>query len=265
MSSDVLRSISGFFGLTDDLPVVAVDGTSTTNSGCSDLEHISPITSLVVAESDPAGVPTRTLRSALGDADCDLAIALQQADSIEDEWSGKQGAAMQQNSSLRIEARQAEKRAKTAESALRAAQERVATLEKALTDAALASSDQLLDAEVALDLNIDGERDVASLGEGHGGVDLGGARASRLSANMGPSPTPSSNRQSPATVPDSSPPAPTTEPATISSATDEPQKVAPPFISPAKLTLEDASDNDSAEVQSPQPRTSKGACRCVLL
>jgi hypothetical protein len=80
------------------------------------------------------------------------------------------GELVQKNSGLRVEAKQAARRATAAEGALKTAQERVAALEQALTDMALDSGEgSTARAEIRSPA-----ASIVSLGEGHGGVDLGG-------------------------------------------------------------------------------------------
>lgn len=123
--------------------------------------------------------------SALGTTlrDCEVALAdaWQHVGALEDVWSAAEADAMQKNSQMRMEARQSERMAKAKEKAIVVAQQRVQELEQALTDAALRSErdedDELEQQLVApRSANKDSSNTVESLGDGHGGVDLGGAR-----------------------------------------------------------------------------------------
>ena len=123
------------------------------------------------------------LSTALTDAEAALAAANQQLSVMEDEWSAKEAQIMQRNSSLRIEARQSDRRGKAAERALQAARERIVELEQALTDAALRSDDTADDVSAAAaGSGNSGGNSVVSLGEGHGGIDLGNASARHASS-----------------------------------------------------------------------------------
>ena len=62
-----------------------------------------------------------------------------QVSAREDEWSAAEAKAMQQNSQLRVEARQAERKAKATEKALAEARERISALEQASADRVLKS------------------------------------------------------------------------------------------------------------------------------
>ena len=92
---------------------------------------------------------------------------------LEEEWSGKMGEYMQRNAQLRVDAKQATRRATAAEKELAAAQERIASLEQGLEDAALEGDERL-------DSIVDAGTPVANLGAGHGGVDLTSPALSQL-------------------------------------------------------------------------------------
>jgi len=110
-----------------------------------------------------------TLTTALGEADAAASVAVKHISTVEAEWAAKIGEFVQKNADMRIEAKQATRRAAAAETALDAAKARIAELELALTDVALHTSEESHPREHSPSV-----AHVQSLGAGHGGFDLGG-------------------------------------------------------------------------------------------
>ena len=113
----------------------------------------------------------------LADARAEIATLRAEAESklnqLEEEWSEKMGEYMQRNAQLRVDAKQAVRRATAAEKDLALATERIKTLEQGLEDAALGSDERL-------DRQLESGTPIASLGAGHGGFDLTSPALSQL-------------------------------------------------------------------------------------
>lgn len=107
---------------------------------------------------------------ALVQADQQLHMANSHITTIEEEWSEKMGEYIRINAQLRVENKQAMRKATALEAELAKSKERIASLEQALTDVALDSSYSAATSR-ALE-TISTSTPVASLGEGHGGVAL---------------------------------------------------------------------------------------------
>ena len=173
----LIRSVSSFFGLSSS----SNDDARSISARSVDVEQELPTTiagidievdeSRLLAESK---VEAQCLRAMLADADAALAESAAEMERMEQDWTEKVSAFMQKNGQLRVDLKAAQRERATAEGDLDVARKRMAELEQALTDVALGGGDGEEDlpsrpaasstASVAT---------VESLGDGHGGIDLG--------------------------------------------------------------------------------------------
>mmetsp|Transcript_5670 Transcript_5670/g.15051 ORF Transcript_5670/g.15051 Transcript_5670/m.15051 type:complete len:339 (+) Transcript_5670:32-1048(+) len=232
--------------LRDDLTVEGEGSPSTSTLQNGAAGRQTP-TAFAIGQYAQASV----LCTAMIDAEAAVVAAWQHVNATEDEWSVAEGQLMQTNSQLRMESRQAERRAKAAEKALAAAQQRIGELEVALEEAALRSDESQLDDQVGREAP-KGASNVASLGVGHGGIDLGGGGRSAGTSHSAhysgaprdlPSPTDSTH---------------------VHASPSEPGgELRHRFISPPKLTLEETVES-GAEAEAEQPaKRAKGGC-CIV-
>ena len=170
------RSVSSLFNLNKkpDAVVIAVEGIATpiapepalAGSSASDVQPELPAPP---APDRTADVLASLLQTALADADASLRAAQDALERTDIESGAQIGEYMNRNAQLRRDEKQATRRVLDVEAELAQARKRIAELEQALTDAALAgASPDELDAHGV-------ERStkpVASLGTGHGGFDL---------------------------------------------------------------------------------------------
>ena len=151
------------------VPVRKVDTLAEAQAELDYIREIAVKRSTLAAEATAA---MTLLSDALRDADTSLDHAGAGLSHAEEECSAKLGEFVQKNAHLRLEAKNAERRAAKAEEDLEYAQKQIAALEQALTDAALATDDAVNDFGRP-PLATGEATSVQSLGAGHGGVDIG--------------------------------------------------------------------------------------------
>lgn len=188
---DLIRQVSSFFGLTSN------EDSSTISARAVSVEHeelpppASPQSStasllsaadkveadeLLTARNSLAEARTEAqcLNAALADADAALVRTVAEMEQVEQDWTEKVNAFMQKNGELRVHLKAAQRERATAEGERDAARKRIAELEQALTEVALDSGagDDLPARRNTSPTPAVGT--VESLGDGHGGIDLGG-------------------------------------------------------------------------------------------
>ena len=185
---DIVRQVSSFFGLNEDgggsisARSVGVQRQELPKTVAASGKHEDEPSSSESSLLAKAKAETRCLKVMLADADDALAASTSEMEQIEQGWTEKVNGFMQKNGQLRVDLKAAQRARALAEGELDAARKRMAELEQALTDAALGGGEDddlpssrpaAASASVAT---------IASLGDGHGAIDLVGTAGSQQDA-----------------------------------------------------------------------------------